>query len=451
MHKLSDYLVSSSIFSENSSPRLVVFATRTASMFEVPFPVWQALRTGAFDDLPPLMKEELIRAEVLVPKDENELSVLLARNRDAISANPHLNYVIQPTAHCQLGCGYCGQTHERKNLAPASEDAILHDLHNRLDAGRFSELNLCWFGAEPLSGITQMRRMTPRLRRIAEEKGAEYRAAIITNGLALSRKVGRELVEQMGIVSITVSLDGTAAYHDRRRHTKAGKPTFNQILANLVALAETTADNPVEIKVRCNVDRENAPGVLPLMQCLHDEGLQNIVQFYTAPIHAWGNDAHLRSLDPGDYARMELSWFADMRRLGFQVPLVPKVQRVVCLAVQPEAALVDAHGTLFNCTEVSYVDSYGSPNRFAIGDVTGGEHGSVRDVLGTFNDQVEAGAFGCSRCPMLPVCGGACPKEWIEGRAPCPSFKQNMADRLLLAAAFDRLDAVPVPAASAVA
>jgi hypothetical protein len=55
-------------------------------------------------------------------------------------------------------------------------------------------------------------------------------------------------------------------------------------------------------------------------------------------------------------------------------------------------------------------------------------------------DQVEAGAFGCSRCPLLPVCGGACPKEWIEGRAPCPSSKRNIAQRLLLAAAFERMD-----------
>ncbi|MEO1961974.1 MAG: SPASM domain-containing protein, partial [Paracoccus sp. (in: a-proteobacteria)] len=121
--------------------------------------------------------------------------------------------------------------------------------------------------------------------------------------------------------------------------------------------------------------------------------------------------------------------------------LVPKRQPVVCLAVQPDAALVDAHGTLFNCTEVSYVPSYGTPNRFAIGDLTTGERqAEVRDILGSFNDQVEAGAFGCSRCPLLPVCGGACPKEWIEGRAPCPSSKRNIAQRLLLAAAFERMD-----------
>jgi uncharacterized protein len=444
MQKLSRYLIASPIFSENGKPRLVVFATRTGSVFELPLSTWQTLRSGELDKLEDTTLNELAAAEALVPQDEDELTVMLSRNHEAIQTNTHLNYVIQPTAHCQLGCGYCGQTHEKTNLTQVNEAAILSDVSARLDARDFSELNLCWFGSEPLAGIRQIRSLTPQLRRIADERNVEYRASMITNGLAMSKKVGAELVKQLGIISITVSLDGTAVFHDQRRHTKSGKPTFDRIFANLAALAETAADDPIEIKVRCNVDRQNASDVIPLMKRLHSEGLHRSVQFYTAPIHAWGNDAHLRSLDPGDYAKLELSWFVELRRLGFSVPLVPKVQRVVCLAVQPQAALVDAHGTLFNCTEVSYVPTYGSPNRLALGSVLDGEHGNARDILGSFNDEVAAGKFGCSRCPLLPVCGGACPKEWVEGRAPCPSSKQNMADRLLLAAAFERMDAPDV-------
>ena len=453
MQKLSAFVVASPIFYEDDAPLLVVLATRTGAVFELPLSIWQALRLGEFEKLNAKTRTVLSEAEILVPQAEDELAAVLSRNREAIRTNSHLNYVIQPTAHCQLGCGYCGQTHERQNLSTKNEAAILLDVRDRLDAGEFTELNLCWFGAEPLSGIVQMRSLTPKLRQVAEERNVEYRASIVTNGLAMSRKTGAELVNALGVVSITVSLDGTAMYHDRRRHTKSGKPTFNQILANLVALADTIGSDPVEIKVRCNVDRENAPDVVRLLQRLHDEGLHRAVQFYTAPIHSWGNDAHRRSLDPEDYARMELSWFVEMKRLGFPVPLVPKVQHVVCLAVQPQGALVDAHGTLFNCTEVSYVPSYGTPNRFAIGDVMSGERGTTRDLLGSFNDQVQGGAFGCSSCRMLPVCGGACPKEWVEERVPCPSSKRNMAERLLLAAAFSRTASStdPVEAAAAVA
>ena len=84
--------------------------------------------------------------------------------------------------------------------------AILQDVRDRMDAGKFAELNLCWFGAEPLSGLVQMRSLTPQLRRIAEERNVEYRASIVTNGLAMSRKIGAKLVNALGVVSITVSL-----------------------------------------------------------------------------------------------------------------------------------------------------------------------------------------------------------------------------------------------------
>ncbi len=73
--------------------------------------------------------------------------------------------------------------------------------------------------------------------------------------------------------------------------------------------------------------------------------------------------------------------------------------------------------------------AYGEPNIYSTGHVTQGEAGTTRARLGDFNDKVEAGQYDCSSCRMLPVCGGACPKEWLEGHKPCPSAKQNMPDR----------------------
>jgi uncharacterized protein len=33
---------------------------------------------------------------------------------------------------------------------------------------------------------------------------------------------------------------------------------------------------------------------------------------------------------------------------------------------------------------------------------------------------------------MLPVCGGACPKSWAEGRRACPPNKFNIKEKLIL-------------------
>ncbi len=119
--------------------------------------------------------------------------------------------------------------------------------------------------------------------------------------------------------------------------------------------------------------------------------------------------------------------------------------------MKPEAELVDAFGTLFNCTEVSYVKSYERPgstplpvidldprqqlatsNVYAIGHVTSREYFEGRAALGDFYSRVASAEYPCHGCRMLPTCGGACPKNWREGLKPCPPEKYNIEQRLIL-------------------
>jgi uncharacterized protein len=121
-----------------------------------------------------------------------------------------------------------------------------------------------------------------------------------------------------------------------------------------------------------------------------------------------------------------------MRNQGFEPDLLPRRQRIVCLAVHRDGELTDAVGDIFNCTELSQVPAYGHPNKFALGTVERSSGGG-RAPFRNFNDEIARGQHPqCGACRMLPVCGGACPKQWSEGRVPCPSAKTNMPERLML-------------------
>jgi uncharacterized protein len=256
--------------------------------------------------------------------------------------------------------------------------------------------------------------------------------------LTLTDKIVTELVKTHDVHEITVTVDGVAELHEIRRPHKKGYVTFERIFTNVVALAGRD-DLDVEVIIRSNVDRRNEASVLPLLRKLAAVGAQRRIRYYVAPIHSWGNDAHTLSLPLPEFAAREMEWFFEMTQLGFSVPLVPSLHPVVCLAVMPDGALIDATGTLFNCTEVSYVPLYGTPNKFAIGHVTSGEIPGSRRLLGEFNARVEHGEYPCSSCRILPVCGGACPKAWLEGHEPCPSVKYNIEERLLLSRVVSRL------------
>jgi uncharacterized protein len=156
------------------------------------------------------------------------------------------------------------------------------------------------------------------------------------------------------------------------------------------------------------------------------------MSFYCAPVHSWGNDAHDSALAFDEYATREIEWLNKAATLGFAVQLIPQRKEITCLAVRKSGDLVAATGELFNCTEVSYVPSYGNPNARAIGTLESGEVLGRRNLLADFNDRVEAHEFPCAECYLLPACGGSCPKLWQEGLIPCPSTKNNIGQRLLL-------------------
>jgi uncharacterized protein len=237
---------------------------------------------------------------------------------------------------------------------------------------------------------------------LAKEFSVTYLSKVTTNGLALTDAVATELVQECGVNTIEVTLDGTAEYHDARRHMKNGRSTFEKIFTNVVRLAQRT-DLKLNLKVRCNVDRRNYAGVSPLIQMLAEAGVQKKLSFYVAPIHSWGNDAHKESLSSEEFAQWEIRWLIELYEAGFKPALLPKRRPIVCFAVSPTSELIDANGDLFNCTEVSYVPKYGNPNEFTIGTVEKGEIPGKRARLADFTLHVRQGEYGCSSCRMLPV------------------------------------------------
>jgi len=435
--KLSRYVVTSDALADktNGTVRRALFGTRLGVTLLVSESTWRTLTTGQFQILPTEMLERLVSAEILVPAGEDELATVIQQNKAAIQSPTELYQVIQPTAWCQLGCGYCGQEHSVRFLSSTDQQLLIERIRLRLASGRYSRLRIGWFGAEPLVGLRVMRAMSPLLQGAAEAGGCTYVAKIVTNGVLLTETTAVELVERHKVESAEVTLDGLAEHHDGRRFTKAGKPTFAQIFENLCAVA-ALPNLPLRLIVRCNVDRFNVEGVSPLMRLLANRGLQRRISFYVAPIHSWGNDADELAMSPEEFGSREIEWLAELLNLGFEAVLLPTRKPVVCMAVQRDAELVDASGDVFNCTEVSQVPAYGSPNVYAIGRVGVGPRSESR--LSMFNDEVLKGAYGCPTCPMLPVCGGGCPKQWHEGRVPCPSAKFNAPERLALLYAVSR-------------
>jgi uncharacterized protein len=436
MPRLSRYLVATEPFEARGQRARIALSTRSGESTLIADEIWDAVRHARWDDVPDTTLAALRRMLIVVSEDDDELALVIADNQREIAQSQTLVQIVQPTAACQLGCSYCGQQHQAHTMTEAVRRGLVDKVRRRLARGnengdRYEVLRIGWFGAEPLLGLSAMRALTPELRAAADEAGCQYTARIVTNGIGLSLPIARELQASHGVGHVEITLDGPARTHDLRRVTKNGaKPTFEAILRRLSAIAGEL-DITFDVTIRCNVDRSNADAVDELIEVLDDRGLSKRVGLYFAPVHDWGNGAHETALDPKEFAEREVAWFAQMLRRGFDVDLIPARRPIVCMAVRPDARLTDAYGTEFNCSEVSYVPAYGEPSRYATGHVDATEERV--DHFADFNAQVLASEDSwCHHCPMLPVCGGSCPKSWADGIPPCPSFKQNAEERLLL-------------------
>lgn len=446
MHRLSRYHVATAPFvDEHGGRSRLLYSTRTGAVLAVSDRTWHDLQEAP-DRLPDSDRGSLVEHGLLVDAGRDELGEVLRENRAACGAAPSLYVVVQPTAACQLACGYCGQADSPRQLSDLDVELLVDRVRAKLEARSYASLIVGWFGREPLLAQPTITSISESLIELTGSRSVGYEARVVTNGLALTPSVARHLAERCQVREFEVTLDGPPAVHDvRRPHRGPGHPNAEVILRNLEAFVEQ--EIPARLRIRCNVDRHNAEAVRPLLALLVERGLHTAVErVYLAPVHDWGNDASREALDRDAFGDLEIEWLCELTALGLEPAYLPERKPVVCMAVQEGSEAVDAYGNLFGCTEIAHVPAYGlgrrgdddgggGANRYVLGRLADGlfaDHADRAGSFARFNDEIEAGAVPCHDCALLPVCGGSCPKLWREGRTPCPSYKDNLEARLML-------------------
>ncbi|GAB4224404.1 MAG: radical SAM/SPASM domain-containing protein [Gammaproteobacteria bacterium] len=436
MYKLSQYIAETSFYDEKlNTNKTLVLSTRTLKFFYIDSYRWQKIKDSNFEQLEIEIFQHLKSIKVIVDSAVDELSEVLIENRNAVENGKTLQIAIQPSAHCSFGCGYCGQKHSKDKLKLNLQDAILKRIEHKIACKPYKVLSICWFGSEPLSGIQIIRSLSPKIHQLCEKHSLKYSGFIITNGISLSNKIADELINELKVTRFEITLDGLAEYHDKRRHLKDGSPTFDKVYANLLNLVHRYGSK-VNITIRSNIDDRNMESVIPLIDKLYQDNILQHIRIYFAPIHAWGNDAHKLIHSKQQWAENEIDWMIHLHDRGHASNLLYDRKYVQCMAVTDDAELIDPYGNIFNCTEVSLTPAYekNGINIHKIGHVflENNQEQQQRDGFRKFVNKEELQKYPCYSCNIFPICGGACPKEWMEGKSPCPSIKYNIKERMLL-------------------
>jgi uncharacterized protein len=416
----------------NQESDCIIFNSRSGLQLKVSNELLHELKNNCLDDFPIELVEKFVKMKALVEYDEDELNTILSENVEQISNQNELYEVVMPSRSCQLGCYYCGQSHNKNELSDTLIDEIADRINSKLSTGNFTSLKIGWFGGEPLMALNRLRNLSKKLQNLCNEKNIEYSASMTTNGVSLKPAIFKELVEEHKVNSIEITLDGDEEAHDKHRYIKSGEGSFKYILNNLKAifLLENYSDMNCKLTLRCNIDNNNVDSFIRLIDLLSQEGFQDKISYlYPVSIYSWGNEAHLNSPDKKNFAVKELLWLSEMFKRGFWQNIIPTRNKEVCLIVNSNSDVYDADGNVWNCTETPYVESYLNSD-YKIGNLYEKEYQS-KNKLTNWNEELKNEKYWCNNCVILPLCGGRCPKSWNEGIPACPSFKFNIHDRIL--------------------
>lgn len=139
------------------------------------------------------------------------------------------------THDCNLGCSYCYTGRKfRKVMSDEVAERGLALAFSNVEPG--GQVQLSYFGGEPLLEWEKLSKYARRAQEIARERGVTLRQSVTTNGTLLTKERVRELGELDFYVGL--SIDGNREAHEANRPTMNGKSSFDDVVRGLDLLLE---------------------------------------------------------------------------------------------------------------------------------------------------------------------------------------------------------------------
>lgn len=194
--------------------------------------------------------EKLYNAGVFVPAGKDEIEDLETIIDEKKYVQRRLTLTIIPTNACNFRCVYCYQPVRHAAMGNETADHILRWLS--LNLRYYNELNLNWFGGEPLLCKQIMIDMMKSIQLLCKQHGVAMVASVTTNGYLLDVETFQKLVKY-GVLFYQITIDGTEEIHNRQRPHMQYSDSYKRIIQNLKTIKSLPKRLRFEIGLRINI------------------------------------------------------------------------------------------------------------------------------------------------------------------------------------------------------
>ncbi|MEH7108795.1 radical SAM/SPASM domain-containing protein [Bacillus sp. JJ1764] len=342
-----------------------------------------------------------------------------------------MHLVLMPTEACNFRCTYCYESFTRGKMNRDTINGLKALVKER--ATNLSQLNISWFGGEPLLSLDVIEELSHSFMESARDNRIHYACDLVTNGYLLTKEVFQKLLS-WEIRQFMITIDGVEEVHDGRRHFTGGGRTFDTIIKNLISLKEV--EDSFDITIRVNFDDSNLEEMPRLIEFIKEQFADDQrFSILFRPVGRWGgennDDLPVCSRIIANTKIWEFSNHAVTNGIGLSPMVAGSLMPSgsVCYAAKPHSLVVGSDGQLYKCT-VSLEEE-----RNQVGKIH--EDGTLDlnyDKIALWVTSGEETDTVCQSCFYRPACqGNHCPYyRMMTGERPCPYEKRNIKKALNL-------------------
>lgn len=359
-------------------------------------------------------------------EDENILSILKSRKflvddwideKEVISQriyatnhdNEKLEIIVVPTLACNFRCWYCYEKHDVKTRISRNEVRnIVKYVERQISEKKLKEVSISFFGGEPfLCYETVMLPLLKQAYKICNDKGVRLVASATTNASLITEERLSTLIT-LGWNFMQITLDGNKSRHDMVRYSGRGKGSYDTIINN-VAMALC---HHIRILLRINISEDTHLDVEQLLQsfCFLQGDEKDFLTFHIQRV--WQAPKEVEDIVSDIVAKIRLK--------GFRCVYVysnPSSIWNSCYADKENEIVVNPKGEIFKCTARDFSRGQVEGVLNDEGVITWNGLHKTRESNSVFENTE------CSKCSILPICGGGCSQKLLESKHnQCPRF-----------------------------
>ena len=295
-------------------------------------------------------------------------------------------YKILTTTACNARCNYCYEKGTKAISMNAGTAEHVADFI--LDKSGSKDVNLEWFGGEPLCNISAIDKIID----VLNANNKEYKSSMVSNAYLFDDELIKKAKEKWKLNDIQITIDGTNDYY---KHIKNYKNDDNDPLKRVLNNIDCLLKNKVYVIIRLNLCFENEKDLYSLVDYLKKRySDKEYLSVYCHMIFSAANystnwsDKQIDELGE-KYLRLR-KYIIDCGL--YNTPALNKsIRTACCIADSPNSVLISPEGKLGKCEQ--HIDD----------DFTGDVFSHNSPLPEPWSDYTEMDSK-CFKCPVYPTC-----------------------------------------------